>query len=145
MVWKPHATVAAVIQRDNTFLMVEEKIEGDIVINQPAGHLDDNESLTSAVIREVQEETAWTFQPQGIIGIYRWQHPSKTHTHIRTTFFGTVSDHNPEQPLDSPIIRAIWLTRDQLLDSNLRSPMVVRCIDDYLNSRQYPLEILHEM
>ena len=142
MVWKPHATVAAVIERDNRFLMVEERIDGEMVINQPAGHLDDGESLLQAVIREVQEETAWTFKPAGIVGIYRWQHPSKHITHMRTTFFGSVSDHHPEQTLDEPIVAADWYTPEQLNGLNLRSPMVMRCIHDYANNKHYPLELL---
>jgi len=145
MVWKPHATVAAVIERDNTFLMVEELIDGQAVINQPAGHLDDNESLIEAVIREVQEETAWTFKPLGVLGIYRWQHPTRGHTHMRTTFFGEVSDHDPNQKLDTPIIKAQWYTLDQLRDENLRSPMVLRCIDDYLDGHRHPLDLLQDV
>jgi len=146
MVWKPNATVAAVIERDNAFLMVEERIDGQSVINQPAGHLNDNESLVQAVIREVREETAWTFQPQALLGIYRWQHPVKKLTHMRTTFIGDVIEHDPKQMLDSPIIRAAWFTRDQLQkEGNLRSPMVLRCIDDYLNGQQFPLELLHDV
>lgn len=146
MVWKPHATVAAVIERDDTFLMVEELIDGETVINQPAGHLDDDESLIEAVIREVQEETAWTFKPAGVLGIYRWRHPTKGHTHMRTTFFGEATDHNPNQPLDSPIIKAQWYTLDQLRNNEkLRSPMVLRCIDDYLNGQRHPLALLHDV
>ena len=126
--------------------MVEERIDGQVVINQPAGHLNDNESLVQAVIREVSEETAWTFQPQALLGIYRWQHPVKKLTHMRTTFIGKVIEHDPDQPLDSPIIRAEWFTRDQLQsERNLRSPMVLRCIDDYLSGQQFPLELLHDV
>lgn len=146
MVWKPNATVAAVIERNNTFLMVEELIDDLRVINQPAGHLDDNESLVEAVIREVREETAWTFQPSALLGIYRWQHPTKKLTHMRTTFIGNVTDHDPDQLLDSPILRAEWFSRDDLQQQgNLRSPMVLRCIDDYLSGKRYPLELLHNV
>lgn len=142
MVWKPHTTVAAIIERDNTFLMVEELIDKEKVFNQPAGHLEDNESLIEAVIREVKEETAWAFTPQSVLGIYRWQHPSKGHTHMRTTFIGSVSDHDATQKLDFPIINAIWCTRAELLTKNLRNPMVLQCIDDYLSGMSYPLELL---
>lgn len=142
MAWNPHTTVAALIERDGKFLMVEESIDGKPVINQPAGHLDNNETLIDAVIREVQEETGWSFQPIGISGIYQWQHPVKHHTYLRTTFYGEVSNHDQNQPLDEPIIRSDWFSRTQLLDSDLRSPMVLRCIDDYLDNKRYPLELL---
>jgi len=146
MAWKPGVTVAAVIERNNTFLMVEELIDGQRVINQPAGHLNDNESFVEAVIREVREETAWTFQPDALTGIYRWQHPEKKHTYIRTTFVGSVTDHDPDQALDKPVLRADWFTHDQLRQKdNLRSPMVLRCIDDYLSGQRHPLELLQNV
>ncbi len=145
MAWTPHVTVAAVIQRDNTYLLVEELIDGESVINQPAGHLDDNESLVDAVVREVQEETAWLFRPQGIVGIYRYKHMRKNLTYVRVAFCGTVSDHNPEQTLDTPIIKASWYTREQVLNSNARSPMVLRCIDDSINQPHHPLDMLHDL
>jgi len=146
MAWKPGVTVAAVIERNNTFLMVEELIDGQRVINQPAGHLDDNESLVEAVIREVREETAWNFRPSALLGIYRWQHPTKKLTHMRTTFVGDVIDHDPDQPLDKPVLRAEWFALEQLQkDENLRSPLVLRCIDDYLSGKRYPLELLHNV
>lgn len=145
MVWKPHATVAAVVERDNTFLIVEELIDGQRVFNQPAGHLEDGESLIQAVIREVKEETAWVFEPRGLLGIYRWQHPSRQHTHMRTSFIGEVTDHDPAQVLDSPIVSADWYSRSDLLNMNLRSPMVLRNIDDYLQGRLYPLELLQDV
>jgi len=142
MVWKPHATVAAIIEQNHRFLMVEERIDGDLVVNQPAGHLDDNESLLQAVIREVQEETAWTFHPLGIVGVYRWRNPDKQQTHLRTTFFGQVSNKDPKQMLDEPIVKADWYSREQLTQQKLRSPLVLRCIDDYSTGKRYPLEML---
>ena len=145
MVWKPHATVAAVIEQNDTFLMVEELIDDKAVINQPAGHLEDNESLIAAAIREVKEETAWDFHPTGVLGIYRWKHPTKHHTHMRTTFTGTVSQFDEQQMLDEGIIRTHWLNRQQLLKCNLRSPLVLRCIDDYLTGTCYPLSLLHDI
>lgn len=142
MVWKPHATVAAIIEQDDNFLMVEEMIDGKAVINQPAGHLEDNESLIDAVIREVNEETAYDFLPTGVLGIYRWKHPTKHHTHMRTAFAGSVSHFNEQQILDEGIIQTHWLSRQQLLECELRSPLVLRCIDDYLTGSCYPLELL---
>lgn len=144
MIWKPHATVAAVIERDGKFLMVEEKSDGRIVLNQPAGHLDPDETLTDAVIRETREETAWDFFPQALTGIYLWTHPESQRTYLRAVFCGDCGNHDPQQTLDDGIIRAIWMSRDELLVNadKLRSPMVMRCIDDYLAGQRYPLELL---
>lgn len=147
MVWKPHSTVAAIIERQGLFLMVEENCEGAVVYNQPAGHLDPDESLIDAAIRETREETAWQFQPEAITGIYRWQQPDTNRTFIRFAFCGQCSDHRPEQTLDKGIIRAVWMSRDELVANSekLRSPMVLQCIDDYLGGQRYPLELLGEI
>lgn len=147
MIWKPHATVAAIIERDNRFLMVEEEAGGKIVYNQPAGHLENDESLFDAVIRETQEETAWQFTPHAITGIYRWKQNTKDRTFLRVAFCGEVNNHQPEQSLDDGIIRAVWLTRDELITmpDRLRSPMVVQCIDDYLSGKRYDLDLLIDL
>lgn len=143
-IWKPHATVASVIERDGLFLMVEERIKGKAVYNQPAGHLDPDESLIEASVRETREETAWHFQPEYITGIYRWPQPETQRSFLRVAFTGTCSDHKPEQALDDGIIQAVWLSRDELASQaeKLRSPMVLRCIDDYLEGKRYPLDLL---
>lgn len=147
MIWKPHATVAAVVCVDEHYLIVEEEIDGKRVYNQPAGHLEDGENLLDAVIREVREETAWAFTPTGLLGIYRWRHPQHGHTHLRTTFIGTVDDHRTDQPLDDGIIAARWLTRERLgaAPARLRSPLVLGCIDDYKAGKNYPLELLRSV
>jgi 8-oxo-dGTP pyrophosphatase MutT (NUDIX family) len=144
MIWKPHATVAAIIERDNKFLMVEEDIHGAVVINQPAGHLDPDESLLDAVIRETREETAWRFKPESVTGIYLWQHPDNGETFLRVAFCGQCDDHDETQTLDDGILQAVWKSRDELIaqQSRLRSPMVLHCIDDYLAGKRYPLELL---
>jgi len=147
MIWKPHATVAAIIHRDGKYLMVEEDSDGAIVFNQPAGHLDPDESLLDAVIRETREETAWGFTPEAITGIYRWKQPKFDRTFLRFAFCGEAHDHRPELPLDDGILRAVWLSRDELLarQSQLRSPMVLRCIDDFERGNRYPLEMLFDL
>ncbi len=145
MDWSPHTTVAAVIERDGRFLMVEEMIDDQAVLNQPAGHLEDGESLLQAITREVKEETAWSFTPQSLLGIYQWKHPTKHHTYMRTTFIGSVADHNPRQSLDDGIISANWFSRQQIKESILRSPMVMRNIDDYLAGLSYPLTLLQHV
>lgn len=147
MIWKPHATVAAIIERDQKFLLVEEQIEGAVVINQPAGHLDPDENLLQAVIRETREETAWRFNPESVTGIYLWQHPGNGETFLRVAFCGSCDDHDPAQTLDDGILAAVWRTREQLAaqQTQLRSPMVLDCIDDYLAGRRYPLDLLVDL
>src|SRR6185295_8465389 len=142
MHWKPEVTVAAVVERDGRFLMVEERAAGRLVLNQPAGHLEDRETLIDAVIRETREETAWRFTPAALIGTYLWRNPDNERTFLRFTFCGSVDDHAADQPLDTGIVRAVWLSHDQLLaqPGRLRSPLVLRCLDDYLRGMRQPLE-----
>jgi len=137
-------TVAAVIEREGRFLLVQERVSGESVFNQPAGHLDEGESLLAAVIRETREESAWEFVPQAIVGIYQWRHPHKDKTFIRVTFCGDAVQHDPHSPLDEGIEATHWLTLDEIRDPQrpLRSPMVLRSIDDYLSHTRYPLSLL---
>jgi 8-oxo-dGTP pyrophosphatase MutT (NUDIX family) len=143
MVWTPRATVAAVIERDGRFLMVEEPSADGTVFNQPAGHLEKDETLLQAVIREVNEETAWQFTPEYVLGVYQWQHPTGSKTYMRTTYVGRVDNHRPDQTLEDGIIQALWLSKEELLERSeqLRSPMVMACVDDYLKGNRYPLEL----
>jgi 8-oxo-dGTP pyrophosphatase MutT (NUDIX family) len=144
MTWKPHATVAAIIERDNKFLMVEEIVHGKSVLNQPAGHLEPDESLINAVIRETREETAWQFIPEAITGIYLWKHPVNGQSFLRIAFCGLCKNHDSAQSLDEGIIQAVWKSHDELVQQKLqlRSPMVINCIDDYLADKRYPLDLL---
>jgi ADP-ribose pyrophosphatase YjhB (NUDIX family) len=144
MIWKPHATVAAIIERDKQFLMVEELVHGEHVFNQPAGHLDADESLIGAVIRETQEESAWQFIPEAVTGIYLWKHPENGETFLRVAICGTCKNHDAQQALDDGILRAVWKSREELVQPSckLRSPMVINCIDDYLAGKRYPLDML---
>lgn len=141
--WTAHITVATLIERDGRFLMVEEYADGStLVYNQPAGHLDEHETLAAAAIRETLEETAWEVEVNAIVGVYYWTHP-RGDTFIRTCFAGTALHHHPDQALDHGIERALWLTRDEIaqLGPRLRSPMVLRCIDDYRAGKRYPLDL----
>lgn len=142
MRWNPEVTVAAVVERDGRFLMVEEKIAGRLVFNQPAGHLEDRETLIEAVVRETREETAWRLTPEAVIGTYLWRNPENDRSFLRFAFSGRVDDHHADQPLDTGIVRALWLTHDQLLaqPGRLRTPMVLRCLEDYLKGQRQPLE-----
>lgn len=144
--WKTEITVAAVAEKDGQFLVVEEQINDRLVFNQPAGHLDEHETLIEAVVREAFEETAWHFVPEAISGIYIWKSPRRGTTIMRTAFCGHVTGHVEDAPLDDGIVRAAWMTRAELEASNrLRSPFVLRCIDDYLAGARYPLELLNHL
>jgi ADP-ribose pyrophosphatase YjhB (NUDIX family) len=147
MVWKPNVVVAAIVERDGKFLLVEEKAEGRLVLNQPAGHLDEGESLVDAVVRETLEETAWHFLPEALLGVYRWPHPTKSMTYLRFTFIGRVLRHEPGRSLDHGIARALWLTPEEIRTERARhrSPQVERCLDDYLAGQRYPLDLLKDL
>ena len=146
MTWKPHVTVAAIIEREGQFLLVEEHSDDGLVYNQPAGHLESGESLIQAVRRETLEETAWHFEPQALVGIYRWPHPRKAITYLRFAFRGTLGQHT-ERTLDHGIVRALWLDYAQIqaLQAQHRSPQVMRCIDDYLAGKHIALDLLQEV
>ena len=141
---RPDVTVAALTERDGRFLTVEERIRGRIVFNQPAGHVEEGESLLQAVCRETLEETAWRFTPHALLGIYLWQPESGARATLRFAFRGEAHDHDPSRPLDRGILQAHWLTRPELREREpqLRTPLVLRCIDDYLAGRQYPLDLV---
>jgi len=146
MVWKPHVTVAAIAEKDGRFLLIEERANGSLVLNQPAGHLEPGESLVEAAVRETREESAWRFNAQAMVGVYRWQHPHKDATFLRICFCGPVDDYQPDQPLDDGILRTLWLTPDEVRQQaeRLRSPMVLQGIQDYIDGHRYPLEMLRE-
>jgi ADP-ribose pyrophosphatase YjhB (NUDIX family) len=144
MIWKPNVTVAAVIEHHGKFLLVEEETTDGIRFNQPSGHLEPDESLIQGTIRETLEETAYHFKPESLLGVYRWHHPRKGVTYLRFAFTGTLLRHEADRPLDSGILRAIWLTPEEIRAQvqRHRSPMVLKCIEDYLAGRSYPLDIL---
>jgi ADP-ribose pyrophosphatase YjhB (NUDIX family) len=144
---QPEITVAAVTESDGRFLVVEERINRRLVFNQPAGHVEHGESLRTAVIREVREETAWGFEPEALIGVYLWRSPTSGVTTMRFAFGGAVADHNAAQPLDHGIVRTHWLSRAELLERErrLRSPLVMRCVEDYLEGKRQPLDSVAEL
>jgi len=147
MTFQPHLTVAAVIEQNGRFLMVEENVEGRIVLNQPAGHVEAGESFIEAVKRETLEETAHYFAPQAVTGIYRWTHPDNGLTFVRHAFCGAVGEPEPDLELDEGILRALWLSPDELLaqPDKLRSPLVMQSIEDYLNGQRYPLKLYRDI
>ena len=144
MIWKPNVTVAAVIEQEGKFLLVEEQTEQGLLFNQPAGHLEANESLVNATVRETLEESAYQFQPQHLVGIYRWHATTSDTTYLRFAFTGLILTHYPERTLDEGIVRAVWMSPDEIRasQSRHRSPLILRCVEDYLAGKRYPLELL---
>jgi 8-oxo-dGTP pyrophosphatase MutT (NUDIX family) len=139
---KPDVTVAAVTESAGRFLCVEERINHRLVYNQPAGHVENGETLLEAVVREVREETAWTFEPEALLGVYLWRNPASGRSTLRFAFTGNVKEHNATQLLDKGIVGTHWLSRAEMheREQRLRSPLVLRCVDDYLRGRRLPLD-----
>jgi ADP-ribose pyrophosphatase YjhB (NUDIX family) len=146
-IWKPNVVVAAIVEKDGRFLLVEEEADGRQVFNQPAGHLDEGESLLDAVRRETFEETAWHIEPQALVGVYRWRKSESATTFLRFCFAATADRHDPASPLDKEIVRTVWLSAREIeaLGERLRSPLVMQCIRDYQAGRRYPLDLLHDV
>jgi len=139
---KPDVTVAAIVEKDARFLVVEERINRRLLFNQPAGHVERGETLLAAVVREAREETAWRFEPRSLVGIYLWRNPASGREILRFAFSGAVTDHDARQRLDRGIIATHWLTRDELeaRQERLRSPLVLRCVHDYQAGRRQALD-----
>lgn len=144
MTWKPNVTVATVIEQKGKYLLVEEQTTHGILFNQPAGHLEPNESIVNGAIRETLEETGYTFTPQWLLGIYRWHSLLNDTTYLRFAFSGTVVCHDPDRKLDEGIVRAAWFNTNEIYELVRlhRSPLVIKCIEDHLAGKHYPLEIL---
>ncbi|WP_221795466.1 NUDIX hydrolase [Oceanobacter mangrovi] len=143
--WTPHATVAVVAERDGKFLMVEEISDGQRVINQPAGHIEANEAILDAVIRESIEETGWQVKPTALIGLYTYTAPANGITYHRYCFAGEPIQAIPDAQLDDGIVGPRWMSIEELRDCpNLRSQMVLTCIEDYLSGKHYPLDVITE-
>ncbi|GAB2578733.1 NUDIX hydrolase [Dyella jejuensis] len=143
-VWRPHVTVACVVADGDRYLMVEEEVNGRIAYNQPAGHLDDFESLQHAAVRETREETGWTVALTHLIGVHQWRSHEHGHMVVRFSFAATALSHDPRQPLDAGVRRALWMTRQEIanLGESLRSPMILMSIDDWLGGQRLPLSVV---
>ncbi|PIE41220.1 MAG: NUDIX hydrolase [Gammaproteobacteria bacterium] len=146
MTWKPNATVAVIVEQDNKFLLVEEFSHEKLVINQPAGHIEANETILEAVIRETLEETGYRVAPQHLTGFYTYTSPNNGITYYRFCFSATIVEKLENPRIDPDIENIVWLTRDELqqAESRHRSPLVMRCIDDYLAGKRYPLDLIYE-
>lgn len=143
-IWKPNVTVAALMERDGRFLLVEEETDDGIRFNQPAGHLDEGESLVEACSREALEETAHAFMPTELVGIYQWPRPQGDITYLRFAFAGKVGAHETARQLDTGILRAVWLTPEEIeaCTGRHRSPLVLQCVRDWLAGRRFPLDVI---
>jgi len=146
-VWCPHVTVACVVADGDRFLMVEEEVNGRVAYNQPAGHLDDRESLVTAAVRETLEETGWTVALEHLVSVNQWRSTEHGDGVVRFTFAARAVSHDPQRPLDDGIRRALWLTRGEIaaLGERLRSPLVLMSIDAWLAEQRYPLDLLHSL
>jgi 8-oxo-dGTP pyrophosphatase MutT (NUDIX family) len=151
--WKPNATVAAIIEREGKFLLVEEHTPDGLRLNNPAGHLDLGESLVQACAREALEETMYRFTPTQLLGVYlsrfhreaRSDHPAEDVTYLRFAFCGNLGALQTGRQLDTGIERTLWLTPEEIRANadRHRSPAVLRCVEDYLAGRRYPLALIH--
>lgn len=148
MTWMPHVTVATVIENQGRFLVVEEESlsASYLVINQPAGHVEANETLIAAAIRETLEETAWHVEITHLQGIYTYTPPNDPDcTYYRFCFTATAINHDASRTLDTGIHRAVWMTLDELKESGrARSPLVIRCMEDAIKGQKFPLALIYE-
>ena len=146
--WKPNVTVSAIIERDGRFLLVEESTADGLRLNTPAGHLDPAETPIDACVREVMEETAYSFTPTALVGMYMNRfvrtRTGADITYLRFAFGGDVVAHDASRALDTGIVGARWLSADEIRASTERhrSPMMLRCVEDWLAGKRYPLELV---
>lgn len=145
--WKPHTTVAAIVERDGRYLLVEENTPDGLLLNNPAGHLDPGESIVDGVIREAREETTRDFQPTELVGIYLVPPPDgdpAAITWLRFAFAGTISEEVSGRMLDDGIVRTLWMTIEEIRASRdrHRSPVLLQCVEDHHAGRRFPLDVL---
>lgn len=150
--WQPDVTVATVVVRDGKLLMVEEDVRGRRVLNQPAGHLEPDESLFDAALRETLEETGWNVRLTAFVGAYQWKAPDELaggsgRHYLRMAFAAEPLSHDADRALDEGIVQAIWLSPEQLREQHARhrSPLVWRVVEDFLAGRRHALDVLQQM
>jgi 8-oxo-dGTP pyrophosphatase MutT (NUDIX family) len=144
---RPRATVATIVARGDAFLVVEEATDAGLRINQPAGHLESGEMLAAAAARETLEETGYRVTPTALVGVYKWRSPGSGETFIRFAFAADVVSHEPGRALDAGILRAFWMPYGELVAARARhrSPLVLRCVDDFRAGVRRPLELVTEL
>ena len=146
-VWKPDVTVAAVVERDGRYLFIEERVRGELLLNQPAGHLEAGESLLEAVCRETLEESAWEIEPTALVGVYQWTSPESGVAFLRFAFAARALHHHPQRALDQGIERALWLTASELARHPvpMRSPLVAQCVADHAAGSRHSPALLRRL
>ncbi|PCJ22292.1 MAG: NUDIX hydrolase [Gammaproteobacteria bacterium] len=146
MTWTPHVTVATLVEKDSKFLIVEEICNDQVVFSQPAGHVEQGETLIQAAIRETHEETGWNVTPTGLLGFYTYTSPHNQVTYYRTNFIAQAEDFDESATLDDGILRCLWLSLAEIRDNQhkLRSPIVLRCVEDYASGQRFPLGAIYE-
>lgn len=146
-IWCPHVTVATVVPKDGRFLLVEELVHGRRVFNQPAGHLEPDESLQAAALRETLEETGWEVALECLIGVQQWTSPASGSQFVRFTFAASPVREHVGRPLDTGILGTHWLARDDIaaLGERLRSPLIVHSIDEWIGGRRLPLDAVRQL
>jgi 8-oxo-dGTP pyrophosphatase MutT (NUDIX family) len=145
--WQPDVTVATIVVRDGALLMVEEAVSGRRVLNQPAGHLEPEESLVAAAIRETLEESGWDVVPTALVGLYQWKSPLDGRHFLRVAMAADPVRHHAGRALDEGILRALWMSPSELraaVDRH-RSPLVWRAVEDYLAGSRHPLSVLSHL
>jgi len=143
-VTRPAVTVATIVERDGRFLLIEEETRNGLRLNQPAGHVEAGESIVSAAARETLEEAAWRVDPTALVGVYQWRSPDSGTTFVRFTFAATPRRHEPNRPLDTGILRALWLSYDDIAARRdlHRNPLVLQSLDDYRAGTRWPLGVI---
>jgi len=143
--WTPHATVATIVEKDGKYLLVEEDKPQGIVYNQPAGHIEQGETVEEAALRETLEESRWTVKLKHLVGLYTYTAPSNGITYHRYCFAAEPVKHNPDAQLDEGILDAKWFSWDEIKDmKNLRSPLVKQCFKDHVEGKAFPLDLIYE-
>jgi 8-oxo-dGTP pyrophosphatase MutT (NUDIX family) len=144
---RPAVTVAAIVERDGAFLLVRERTRNGVRLNQPAGHLEPGESPADGAARETLEEAAWRVEPVALVGVYRWEAPDNGATFVRFAYAATPIAAVGDRPLDEGIVDALWVSYDEIVARRAehRSPLVLRCIDDYRAGRRWPLDLVQDV
>ena len=145
MTFEPHVTVATVIEQDDKYLLIEEMSHGQLAYNQPAGHLEADETLQQAALRETLEETGWEVELCGVVGMALYLAPANGVTYHRSTFYAKPIKHHPEQRLDDGIERTVWMSYDEMLANadKMRSPLVIKAVEQYRAGHRYPLDMVY--
>lgn len=146
MTWKPNATVAVIIENEGKFLFVEEFSNDQLVINNPAGHIEANEGILEALVRETLEETGYRVEPQNLVGFYTYTAPHNGTTYYRFCFSASIIEKIENATIDPDIENILWLTLNEIKQakSRHRSPLLMRCLNDYLSGKRYPLDLIYE-